>query len=50
VLHVPTMLAELKKLKDAGVDYTGRLQISDRAQLLFEAHKVKLVPALVSVF
>jgi len=40
VLHLPTMLTELKKLKDAGVDYDGRLLISDRAQLLFEAHKI----------
>jgi adenylosuccinate synthase len=40
VLHLPTMLAELKKLADAGIDYRGRLLISDRAQLLFEAHKI----------
>lgn len=29
-----------RKLKDAGVDTTGRLLISDRAHLLFGIHKV----------
>lgn len=40
VLDVPIMLSELKKLTDANVDTTDRLFISDRAQLLFDAHKI----------
>jgi adenylosuccinate synthase len=40
VLDIPIMLNELKKLHDAGIDTTGRLLISDRAQLLFDAHKI----------
>jgi len=40
VLDIPIMMSELKKLHDAGIDTTGRLLISDRAQLLFDAHKL----------
>jgi len=39
VCHVPTLMNELKKLDDAGVKWNdGRLKISDRAHLLFDAH------------
>jgi len=39
VCHVPTLFNELKKLDDAGVKWNdGRLKISDRAHLLFDAH------------
>lgn len=38
VLHLPTMFKELASLDDAGIDYSGRLLISDRAHLLFDAH------------
>lgn len=40
VLDIPIMMSELKKLHDAGIDTTGRLLISDRSQLLFDAHKI----------
>jgi adenylosuccinate synthase len=40
VLDIPIMLSELKKLTDADIDVTGRLLISDRCQLLFDAHKI----------
>jgi adenylosuccinate synthase len=40
VLDIPIMMSELKKLHDAGIDTTGRLVISDRAHLLFDAHKI----------
>ena len=30
VVHVPSLLEELKQLEDAGVDWKGRLLISDR--------------------
>lgn len=39
VIHVPTMLEELKSLDEAGIKYTGRLKISNRAHLLFDFHK-----------
>ena len=39
VLHTPTLLKELQALTDAGIDWTGRLQISDRAHLLFDFHQ-----------
>jgi len=40
VLHIPTMLKELKSLDDAGIDYEGRLKISDRAHLVLDAHQI----------
>jgi len=40
VLDVPIMLNELKQLNDAGMDTKGRLLISDRSTMLFDAHKL----------
>src|SRR3990172_7011385 len=40
VLHLPTLFKELKKLEEQGVDYSGRLKISDRAHLLFDYHQI----------
>jgi len=40
VIHVPTMLEELKSLDEAEIKYTGRLKISNRAHLLFDFHKL----------
>lgn len=40
VLDIPIMLEELSKLHKAGIDTKGRLVISDRAHLLFGAHKL----------
>ena len=34
VMHLPTMFEELEQLDKNGVDYTGRLLISDRAHLV----------------
>jgi adenylosuccinate synthase len=33
------MLKELQALKDAGVDYRGRVILSDRAHLVFDFHQ-----------
>jgi adenylosuccinate synthase len=40
VVHLPSLFNELKDLDDAGVDWKGRLKISDRAHILFDFHKV----------
>lgn len=39
VVHVPSMLKELQALKDAGVDYRGRVILSDRAHMVFDFHQ-----------
>lgn len=39
VLHVPSIISEIEGLKAKGVKFDGRLKISDRAHLLFDAHK-----------
>lgn len=39
VVHLPSLLEELKMLRDAGVDYKGRFFISDRAHLVFDFHQ-----------
>jgi adenylosuccinate synthase len=39
VVHVPTLLAELRALKEAGVNYEGRLLVSDRAHIVFDFHQ-----------
>jgi len=39
VLHLPTFLKELKNLDDKGVNYKGRILLSDRAHLLFDVHQ-----------
>ncbi len=46
VVHVPTLLAELKALHSAGIRTEGRLKISDRAHILFDMHQVGLRDAL----
>ncbi|MDP2690863.1 MAG: adenylosuccinate synthase [bacterium] len=40
VLHLPTLFKELKTLEAKGIDFTGRLLISDRAHLLFDFHQI----------
>ena len=40
VLHLPTVLEELKTLSDQGLHVDDRLKISDRASLLFDFHKI----------
>ncbi|MGE3278850.1 MAG: adenylosuccinate synthase [Candidatus Altimarinota bacterium] len=40
VLHLPTLFKELASLDEKGIDYKGRLLISDRAHLLFDYHQI----------
>jgi len=39
VVHLDGLLAELQPLAAAGVDWAGRLKLSDRATVLFDFHK-----------
>ncbi|KAF9443428.1 Adenylosuccinate synthetase [Macrolepiota fuliginosa MF-IS2] len=40
VIHIPSFFAELDALQSQGLDCTGRLFISDRAQLVFDFHQI----------
>ena len=39
VVHLPSFLNELDSLADSGVDYKGRVFLSDRAHLVFDFHQ-----------
>ncbi|MBN1258408.1 adenylosuccinate synthase [Candidatus Peregrinibacteria bacterium] len=39
VIHAPTLVEEIRSLKEQGIDARSRLLISDRAHLIFEYHK-----------
>ena len=39
VIHLRGLLEELKSLSAAGVDYQGRLFLSDRAHIVFDFHQ-----------
>lgn len=39
VVHIPTFLNELNALEESGIDYEGRVFISDRAHLVFDFHQ-----------
>ena len=39
VVHVPSLLKELDNLTEAGIDWEGRILISDRAHLVFDFHQ-----------
>ncbi|MDF2378969.1 MAG: adenylosuccinate synthase [Candidatus Gracilibacteria bacterium] len=39
VIHLPTFFKELDALDEKGVNYEGRIKISDRAHLLFDFHQ-----------
>jgi len=39
VLHLPTLLKELKNLEDKGINYNKRILLSDRSHLLFDMHQ-----------
>jgi len=39
VLHLPTFFKELDSLDEKGIDYAGRLKVSDRTHLLFDFHQ-----------
>ncbi len=39
VVHLETLLSELKNLEEKGIDYKGRIIISNRAHILFDYHK-----------
>ncbi|RXW12364.1 hypothetical protein EST38_g13492 [Candolleomyces aberdarensis] len=40
VIHLPSFFAELDALEAQGLDCTGRLFVSDRAQLVFDFHQI----------
>ncbi|KAI5122198.1 hypothetical protein M0805_002687 [Coniferiporia weirii] len=40
VVHIPSFFEELDALQTQGLDCTGRLFISDRAQLVFDFHQI----------
>jgi len=39
VINLRAMIKELRELSEAGVDYVGRLHISDRAHIVFDFHQ-----------
>ncbi|CAM9834250.1 unnamed protein product [Chrysoparadoxa australica] len=39
VVHVPTLMKEIKGLEAAGIEFAGRLKISDRAHIVFDFHQ-----------
>lgn len=39
VVHLPSFLNELDSLADKGIDYDGRVYISDRAHVVFDFHQ-----------
>lgn len=39
VVHLPSLLKELKDLEEAGIDWKGRVLISDRAHLVMDLHQ-----------
>ena len=43
-MHVPSLLEELKMLQAAGIDYQGRILISDRAHIVFDFHQMVIPP------
>jgi adenylosuccinate synthase len=42
VIHLESLFSELAPLDGAGIDWQGRLKISDRATLLFDFHQVRV--------
>eukprot|EP00164_Ancoracysta_twista_P003581 GFYU01004786.1.p1 GENE.GFYU01004786.1~~GFYU01004786.1.p1 ORF type:complete len:428 (-),score=173.56 GFYU01004786.1:143-1426(-) len=40
VVHIPSLMKELKQLDEKGVAYKGRLFISDRAHVLLDLHQI----------
>lgn len=40
VIHLPTFFKELDMLEEKGIDYKGRMMVSDRAHLLFDFHQI----------
>jgi len=39
VVHLPSFLLELDGLKASGIDYEGRIKMSDRAHIVFDFHQ-----------
>jgi adenylosuccinate synthase len=39
VVHIKSLIEELRMLTEAGVDYSGRLFLSDRAHIVFDFHQ-----------
>ncbi|EAL64552.1 adenylosuccinate synthetase [Dictyostelium discoideum AX4] len=40
VIHLPTFFKEVQGLQDKGINYKGRLFVSDRAHLVFDLHQM----------
>jgi adenylosuccinate synthase len=40
VIHIPSLFNELEPLNAAGIEWQGRLKLSDRAHVLFDFHKI----------
>ena len=40
VIHIPQLYNELKPLDEDGIEWHGRLKISDRAHILFDFHQI----------
>ena len=40
VVHIPSFFEELEACKKKGLDYTGRIFVSDRAHLVFDVHQI----------
>ena len=40
VIHIPQLYNELKPLDEDGIEWRGRLKISDRAHILFDFHQI----------
>ncbi|KAJ1961538.1 Adenylosuccinate synthase, partial [Dispira parvispora] len=40
VIHVPSLFEELNKIKEKGLNYEGRVLVSDRAHLVFDFHQI----------
>jgi adenylosuccinate synthase len=49
VVHLPTLFKELADLESKGVDFTGRLKLSDRAHIVFDFHQVCLFASVECV-
>jgi Adenylosuccinate synthetase len=39
VVHIPTLLEEMRDLEAAGINFEGRLKLSDRAHIVFDFHQ-----------
>lgn len=40
VVHLPSLIGELRGLEEQGISYKGRFLLSDRAHIVFDFHQV----------